>query len=82
MAWNVSLECPSLAGTPTAIAAGLGVAVVNQRNLVQGVRTHATLEQQAPLPCVASLLRSNDNLPDPVRETFCQMLLAALQKTT
>lgn len=82
MAWNVSLECPSLAGMLTAIAAGLGVAVVNERNLVQGVRTHATLEQLAPLPRVASLLRSNDNLPDPVRETFCQMLLAALQKTT
>jgi hypothetical protein len=41
---------------------------------------HAALERLAPLPRVASLLRTNVNLPDPVRDAFCQLLLAALQK--
>ncbi|PHV50086.1 LysR family transcriptional regulator [Janthinobacterium sp. BJB301] len=79
MAWSVGLECPSVAGVLTAIAAGLGMAVVNERNLGQGVHRHAALERLAPLPRVASLLRANDNLPDPVRDGFCQLLLAALQ---
>lgn len=79
MAWSVGLECPSVAGMLTAIAAGLGMAVVNERNLGQGMHRHAALERLAPLPSVASLLRANDNLPDPVRDGFCQLLLAALQ---
>jgi DNA-binding transcriptional LysR family regulator len=79
MAWSVGLECPSVAGVLTAIAAGLGMAVVNERNLGQGVHRHAALERLAPLPRVASLMRANDNLPDPVRDGFCQLLLAALQ---
>ena len=80
MAWSVGLECPSVAGMLTAVAAGLGMAVVNARNLSQGVHRHAALERLAPLPRVASLLRANDNLPDPARDGFCQLLLAALQK--
>ena len=80
MAWSVGLECPSVAGMLTAIAAGLGMAVVNERNLGQGMHRHAALERLAPLPRVASLLRANDKLPDPVRDGFCQLLLAALQK--
>ena len=79
MAWSVGLECPSVAGMLTAIAAGLGMAVVNERNLGQGMHRHAALERLAPLPSVASLLRANDNLPDPVRDGFCQLLLAAFQ---
>ncbi|UQV44645.1 LysR family transcriptional regulator [Janthinobacterium lividum] len=79
MAWSVGLECPSVAGMLTAIAAGLGTAVVNERNLGQGIHRHAALERLAPLPRVASLLRANDKLPDPVRDGFCQLLLAALQ---
>lgn len=79
MAWSVGLECPSVAGVLTAIAAGLGMAVVNERKLGQGVHRHAALERLAPLPRVASLLRANDNLPDSVRDGFCQLLLAALQ---
>ena len=79
MAWSVGLECPSVAGVLTAIAAGLGMAVVNERNLGQGMHRHAALERLAPLPSVASLLRANDNLPDPVRDGFCQLLLAAFQ---
>ena len=79
MAWSVGLECPSVAGMLTAIAAGLGMAVVNERNLGQDMHRHAALERLAPLPSVASLLRANDNLPDPVRDGFCQLLLAALQ---
>lgn len=79
MAWSVGLECPSVAGVLTAIAAGLGMAVVNERNLGQGVHRHTALERLVPLPRVASLLRANDNLPDPVRDGFCQLLLAALQ---
>ena len=81
MAWSVGLECPSVAGVLTAIAAGLGMAVVNERKLGQGVHRHAVLERLAPLPRVASLLRANVNLPDPVRDGFCQLLLAALQNT-
>lgn len=80
MAWSVGLECPSVAGMLTAVVAGLGMAVVNERNLGHGVHRHAALERLAPLPRVASLLRANDNLPDPVRDGFCQLLLAALQK--
>lgn len=80
MAWSVGLECPSVAGMLTAIAAGLGMAVVNERNLGQGMHRHAALERLAPLPRVASLLRANDNRPDPVRDGFCQLLLAALPK--
>lgn len=80
MAWSVGLECPSVAGMLTAIAAGLGMAVVNERNLGQGMHRHAALERLAPLPRVASLLRANDNQPDPVRDGFCQLLLAALPK--
>lgn len=79
MAWSVGLECPSVAGMLTAIAAGLGMAVVNERNLGQGMHRYAALERLAPLPSVASLLRANDNLPDPVRDGFCQLLLAAFQ---
>ena len=79
MAWSVGLECPSVAGMLTAVAAGLGMAVVNARNLGQGVHRHAALERLAPLPRVASLLRANVNLPDPARDGFCQLLLAALQ---
>ncbi|QKY02862.1 LysR family transcriptional regulator [Janthinobacterium lividum] len=79
MTWSVGLECPSVAGVLTAIVAGLGMAVVNERNLGQGVHRHAALERLAPLPRVASLMRANDNLPDPVRDGFCQLLLAALQ---
>lgn len=81
MAWSVGLECPSVAGVLTAIAAGLGMAVVNERKLGQGVHRHAVLERLAPLPRVTSLLRANVNLPDPVRDGFCQLLLAALQNT-
>jgi DNA-binding transcriptional LysR family regulator len=80
MAWSVGLECPSVGGMLTAIAAGLGIAVVNERSLGQGMHRHAALERLAPLPRVASLLRANDNLPDPVRDAFCQLLLAALRK--
>lgn len=80
MAWSVGLECPSVAGMLTAVAAGLGMAVVNARKLNQGVHRHTALERLAPLPRVDSLLRANDNLPDPVRDGFCQLLLAALQK--
>lgn len=80
MAWSVGLECPSVGGMLTAIAAGLGIAVVNERSLGQGMLRHAALERLAPLPRVASLLRANVNLPGPVRDAFCQLLLTAFRK--
>ncbi|MGK5032023.1 LysR family transcriptional regulator [Janthinobacterium sp. MDT1-19] len=81
MAWSVSLECPSIAGMLTAIASGLGVGIMNERNLGSTVRRHAALEHIAPLPGVASLMRASEKHPDPARDTFCKMLMAAFQKT-
>jgi len=80
MAWTVALECPSISGMLTAIAAGLGVGIVNERSMGGTVRRFAELERLAPLPQVTSLLRVNAVVPDPARDAFCAMLATALHR--
>ncbi|WP_425251627.1 LysR family transcriptional regulator [Janthinobacterium sp. NFX145] len=80
MAWSVALECPSIAGMLTAIAAGLGVGILNEYSLNNSVRRCPELEHIAPLPQVASLLRVADKQADAARDAFCALLVTALHQ--
>jgi len=54
---HVVLECPSIVGVQAAVAAGLGVAVLNDRNVLQGMRRWDWATGHAPLPEVDYVIR-------------------------
>ncbi len=61
---HVALECPSIVGVQAAVAAGLGVAVLNGRNVVDGMRRWAWAQAEAPLPPVDYVIRRRPGADD------------------
>lgn len=60
-----ALTCPSVNGIQSAIEAGLGVAVINERNLTSGMTRWAPGDD-IELPAICSVLRTGVN-GDPTR---------------
>lgn len=58
---KVVLDCPSMAGVCGAVRSGLGVAIVNRRNLAPGLRV-AEIDA-APLPAIAYVVRAAGDAP-------------------
>ena len=61
---HVALECPSIVGVQAAVAAGLGVAVLNDRNVLDGMRRWDWATEHAPLPDVDYVIRRRPGADD------------------
>ncbi|HGM6757352.1 TPA: LysR family transcriptional regulator [Serratia marcescens] len=79
---KITLECPSVTGMLTAIAAGMGVGVLNQRCLDRRVRIDRTLERLLPLPTVVNALRIGEGPRRSLAQTLGSEIAAALQTDT
>lgn len=78
--WQVAVECGSVAGVISAIAAGLGVGVLSSAHLDKRVEIYRPFEQRMPLPQVANVLRFADDNPEPRLLALQQLLVQALHR--
>lgn len=78
--WQVAVECGSVAGVISAIAAGLGVGVLSSAHLDKRVEIYRSFEQRMPLPQVANVLRFADDNPEPRLLALQQLLVQALHR--
>ncbi|MEE8143920.1 MAG: LysR family transcriptional regulator [Kiloniellales bacterium] len=69
-AFEVILECPSAAGVMAAVAQGLGVAVVNRRNLKLAAAVETPDLTESPLPSIAYVVRTRTARPKNVERAL------------
>ncbi|WP_369804773.1 LysR substrate-binding domain-containing protein [Serratia sp. BW106] len=78
IACQVSVECPSVAGMLAAIAAGMGIGLLNQQSIDRRVQIETRLERLLPLPNVAHALRLGAKRHHPLLQTLQQQVVQAL----
>ncbi|HCV66859.1 LysR family transcriptional regulator [Serratia proteamaculans] len=78
IACQVSVECPSVAGMLAAIAAGMGIGLLNQQSIDRRVQIETRLERLLPLPSVAHALRLGAKRHHPLLQTLQQQVVQAL----
>jgi len=78
--WQVAVECRSVEGVVSAIAAGLGVGLLSGAHLDKRVEVYRPFEQRMPLPQVANVLRFADDSPEPRLVALQQLLVQALHR--
>lgn len=78
--WQVAVECGSVEGVVSAIAAGLGVGLLSSAHLDRRVEVYRPFEQRMPLPHVANVLRFADDNPEPRLLALQQLLVQALRR--
>ncbi|MDF3202707.1 LysR family transcriptional regulator [Pseudomonas sp. 1912-s] len=78
--WQVAVECGSVEGVVSAIAAGLGVGLLSSDHLDKRVVVHRPFEQQMALPEVANVLRFAEDSPEPRLQALQQLLVQALHR--
>jgi DNA-binding transcriptional LysR family regulator len=69
-AFDVILECPSAAGVMAAVAQGLGVALVNRRNLALAPAVESPSLTEPPLPSIAYVVRTRRARPNNVERAL------------
>ncbi len=69
-AFGGMLECPSAAGVMAAVAQGLGVAVVNRRNLALAPAVETPNLTESPLPSIAYVVRTRTARPKNVERAL------------
>ncbi|CAI0702586.1 LysR family transcriptional regulator [Serratia proteamaculans] len=78
IACQVSVECPSVAGMLAAIAAGMGIGLLNQQSIDRRVQIETSFERMLPLPSVAHALRLGAKRHHPLLQTLQQQVVQAL----
>ena len=78
--WQVVVECGSVEGVVSAIAAGLGIGLLSSDHLDKRVEVYRPFEQQMPLPEVANVLRFAEDSPEPRLQALQQLLVQALHR--
>lgn len=75
---HVVLECPSIVGVQAAVKAGLGVAIMNGRNVIEGMRPWCWGTEHLPLPGVDYVIRRRPDANDEPIEALRNELHRAL----
>ena len=78
--WQVVVERGSVEGVVSAIAAGLGIGLLNSDHLDKRVEVYRPFDQRMPLPEVANVLRFAEDSPEPRLQALQQLLVHALQR--
>nr|WP_256343985.1 MULTISPECIES: LysR substrate-binding domain-containing protein [unclassified Pseudomonas] len=78
--WQVVVECGSVGGVVSAIAAGLGIGLLSSDHLDKRVEVYRPFDQRMPLPEVANVLRFAEDSPEPRLQALQQLLIQALHR--
>jgi DNA-binding transcriptional LysR family regulator len=81
IACQVSMECSSVGGMLAAIAAGMGVGLLNRQCIDRRVQIDEGLERLLPLPVVANALRVGSKRHYPLLHELQQQIEPALKTT-
>lgn len=78
--WQVAVECGSVEGVVSAMAAGLGIGLLSSAHLDKRIEVYRPFEQRLPLPEVANVLRFGSENPEPRLQVLHDLLVQALRR--